>query len=531
MKLPKELALAGATVLTGTDTDGTTVLIDRGGAVEQAVVRDGSIDGWVAFGRNAIDDMYRLRLAASQHLATQVVPVVKLLEPEVSLEDPHLNIESMRTYHPVWSIEALGVSGRGETSFETPVNDLASGVMNSFPNVRQLPHALPELPGRVRNAFESSNMPATAELEVRWERGGQDLTITPNGLRTRTIAGSETRETRFDWVQTDASPSWVAEDWEPAPAVRAQAATDDVEAVVVGMASLLAIGIRLHIRSHWYVISASSHASAATFLARRMGLGDADNVGAFTDPKQVKLSAVSNATDASLSVRPLGSVEPTSRRDLKNVTTDAFTAWTPSARLATPELKVLPQDLRNLLERRFTTSRARITLDIGAWVEEMVTVSDGHVWRYEVKLMPGQTDARRSDSITQAIRDEGAIDREGHFGAVDGTSCAYCGDRVCGACMSGLVPCGCCDTPICRRCIRELRADVLLCHACTTMRPPTRAEGRQHGRWLSTREMHIGVDEHHEVVIEHSKVGWVLKTEDEKKTLANSAVSKFLDEN
>ena len=40
----------------------------------------------------------------------------------------------------------------------------------------------------------------------------------------------------------------------------------------------------------------------------------------------------------------------------------------------------------------------------------------------------------------------------------------------------------------------------------------------------------IGVDEQHVVVVEQAKEGWLLKTEDEKKTLANSAVSKFLDE-
>ena len=30
--------------------------------------------------------------------------------------------------------------------------------------------------------------------------------------------------------------------------------------------------------------------------------------------------------------------------------------------------------------------------------------------------MPGQTDARRFDSVTQLVRDDGVIDREGHFG-------------------------------------------------------------------------------------------------------------------
>jgi hypothetical protein len=528
--LPEELALTGATVLTGTDKDATTVLIDRGSAVEQAVVRGGSIDGWVAFGRSAIDDAYTLRLAASRHLATQVVPLVKLLDPEVSIEGPHLTMQSRRTYHPVWSVDALDVSGRGEASFDTPDHDLARAVCDLFPPVTRLPHAVPEVPSQARNAFPSINRPQTAELEVRWERAGHDLTITPSGMCARTIEGSEAHEIQVDWIGTDATPDWTAEDWGPVPAVRAQAATNDVEAVIVGMASLIALGVRLQNRSHWYVISASPHASAATTLARSMGLSDADNVGTFVDPKTIMLSAVSNATDRSLSVHPMGSVGPTSRRDLKNVTLEALMAWIPTAKVLIPELKVLPQDLRSALERRFTAGIARASLDIGAHVEETVTVSGGDVWARDVKLMPGQSDARRFDSVTNIVRDEGVIDREGHFG-VTGTQCLYCGGRVCEVCASRMVSCSCCNKPICRRCVRELRADVSLCPACATMRPPTRSEARQHGRWLSTRGMLIGVDTQHVVVVEQEKQSWTRQGEDgENYAIASPAVSKFLDE-
>ena len=131
------------------------------------------------------------------------------------------------------------------------------------------------------------------------------LMITPSGLRIRTIEGSKARETQIDWVD-NRTPDWITEDWDPSPVVRAQAVTNDVEAVIVGMASLLALGIRLNNRSYWYVISASPQAGAATTLARSMGLGDADNVGFFTDPKQITLSTVSNATDKSLSVTQWG---------------------------------------------------------------------------------------------------------------------------------------------------------------------------------------------------------------------------------
>jgi hypothetical protein len=94
-----------------------------------------------------------------------------------------------------------------------------------------------------------------------------------------------------------------------------------------------------------------------------------------------------------------------------------------------------------------------------------------------------------------------------------------------------LVSCDCCDTPICRRCIREVRTDVALCPACAEMRPPTRSEARQHGRWLSTRGMLIGTDPCHTVVVEQSKVGWARQgDEDEKIPIADHSVARFLAE-
>ena len=60
--LPTDLAATGAIVLTGSDQNAMTVLINRGDSIESAVIRDGSIDSWIAFGKNEINDMYRLRL-------------------------------------------------------------------------------------------------------------------------------------------------------------------------------------------------------------------------------------------------------------------------------------------------------------------------------------------------------------------------------------------------------------------------------------------------------------------------------------
>jgi superfamily II DNA or RNA helicase len=529
--LPQELVLAGTSVLIGSDTDATTILIDRGGSVERAVVRQGSVDGWVAFGRNVIDDAYRLRLAASRELGTQVVPVADVLDTDMPIDAPHFAVESKRSYHPMWSVDTLDVAGSGAESYDAPSDDLAHVLAGAFPALTRLPQAVTEEPSQVLSAIGTINQPLVDRLEMRWERSGKDLAITASGLRIRTIEGSEVHETQIEWVDPHTPPKWVSGDWEPLPNVRAQAAAEGAQVVIVGIASLLALGVRLHERCDWYVISASPQATAATLLARSMALGDADDVGIFTDPTRISLSAVTNAAKSSLSVRPTGAVEETSRRDLKHVTKDALMAWIPTARIKEPELKGLPHNLRSMLEQEFRTALARTTLDVGAEVEELVTIEGGHVWRHEVKLKPGQNDARRFDSTTHLFRSEGAIDREGHFVAPDGAICPYCRARVCEVCASGLDSCGCCGTPICRRCIKDVRTDVSLCPACSTMRPPTRSEARQHGRWLSTRGMLIGIDDQHVVVVEQAKEGWTLHAQDgEKHGIASSSAAGFLSE-
>jgi hypothetical protein len=62
------------------------------------------------------------------------------------------------------------------------------------------------------------------------------------------------------------------------------------------------------------------------------------------------------------------------------------------------------------------------------------------------------------------------------------------------------------------------------------MRPPTRSEARNHGRFLSTGHMLIGIDSLHEVVVEYRKQHWTRRREDgEKHVLANPSLSQFFD--
>ncbi|MGH3633664.1 MAG: hypothetical protein ACRDTS_06145 [Mycobacterium sp.] len=498
--------------------------------MEQAVIRDGSIDRWVVFGRTNIDAAYRLRLSASRALETQVVPIVEPPDVEVPIDAPHVVVESERSFYPAWSVIELGVSGRNTNSSTAPNGDLARAVAQAFPAAARLPGAVNAMPSQVERAVTLMPQPNTIHLGMRWHRVGHDVAISDSGIFTRTLAGTAVRENVTTWRETETTPSWVIDTWNPAPAVRRLATSDSVEAVIVGMASFLGLGVRVAGRSEWYVISASPQAVAATMLARWLGVGDAGEVSAFTDPKGITFSSVSNATDVSVRVRPWGSVEPISQQEHPRTTIDALNAWLPTAQIVTPELGVLPQKFSRLLQERLTTAGTRTALAIGAHVEEIITVEGGHVWRYETNLMPGQTDARRFDSITRLLRAEGVIDREGHFGP-DKVRCHYCDGRICAICIAGLVSCDCCGTPICKRCVREPYTRLWLCPACAAMRPPTRSEARQHGRLLFTRDMLIGTDSEHFVVVEHAKHRWTRHTEDGGKcAIAHPSVSKFLEE-
>jgi superfamily II DNA or RNA helicase len=527
--LPGALATTGATVLIGSDADAMTVLINRGNALERAVLRNGSADSWIAYGRNEIDDSYRLRVTASNSLDAQVVPAVESLDPEPPMDSPHLVAHSVRRFYPTWSVAELDVSGGGATSFADPDRDLRSVVLGDFPAHPVLPIAAPVTPSQVKRAFASTEQPSTANLLLRWHRVGRDLTITTAGICERTIKESTVKESDASWTETNAVPAWVSDEWAPTPSARLYVECEDAEAVVVAMASLLALGVRTHDRTEWYTITASEKAPGATALGRWVGVGDVDEVNAFTDPKAVRLSAISNATDHSVNVKPLGRVktDPTRQED---ITFDALKAWMPTAAIATPELRTLPQELRHLLEWRVRPAAPRAKLEIGAHVEELVKVEGGHVWRRETTLLPTQTDARRIDTNGRTHLDVGAIDREGHFGS-EGALCAYCSGRVCAVCVNGLVTCDCCDALLCKRCVHKPHNDLWLCPACATMRRPERREARDHGRLLSTRRMLIGSDPLHVVVVEQAKSRWHRHGPDgAKHAIASPAVSHFLDE-
>lgn len=528
-RLPAELTLEGAAVLIGSDANATAVLLNRGEAVEQAVVRDASIVRWVAYGRSVIDDAYSLRLSASAKLRTQVALVTEpyLVEPKIA--EPHVLLDSHRSYRPLWFADALGLSGHAEATFNTPVGDLAHAVSDAFPRMTMTPEPVIEVPQQALDAIARVPDPGNSELRLAWHCTGSDLAVVSSGLLKRTLDGSEVSEVEMNWATGHGVPDWVRTCWTPTPSVLATANADGAEVVVVGIASAIALGVHQDDETYWHTITSSPKASAASTLARSMGLEDADCVGPYTDPTSLRVSTVSNAVGNEFEVQPKGSFASTYRDDLQHATEKALKVWLPEVAVRMPGLSALPASLRQSLEQRFAPTSPRRTLNIGAHVEQWVTVEGGQTWRYQRDLAPGQSDVRRLDDVTGCVLNEGVIDREGHFVATD-THCRYCAEMVCDRCESGVVACACCGIHLCKRCVRGTHEVLRFCPACATLRQPSRSEARQHGRWLSTRGMLIGIDDQHTVVLEHSKVGWGLHGEaaEERKLIDDAGLSEYL---
>lgn len=528
-ELPEELVSAGATALIGADANATVVLLNRGGAHEHVTVRDGSVVRWIAYGRSAINAEYELRLSASNTAGTQVVPVRAKTDAELSMAEPHIVARSERSFFPAWSIEGRGLSGRTERSHNRPEADPVLLVAQSFPKPRSLPEPVVAMPTSLKDVYRSMVQPDALSLEIGWEKAGSESAISQNGITERRFEGSTERNSLAQWTQADgAPPEWVSADWMPTPTVRASARTQDVDAALVSIASLRALGVHTSEGTSWYVVTASPNAVAATALSRWIGLADADEVTVFTDPRSVTLSSVTNAVTATVTTKPTGALKSGPRAS-SNSTAAALSAWQPPMGTRAPDLKPLPDQLRRALEHLMGPAGGWHQLDIGAHVQQLATVANGHDWLYECTLAAGQTDARRTNATSGHVLDAGVIDREGHFG-VASAQCRYCGDITCSVCVGKTVACDCCSVSICKRCIREPHDNLWLCPACMSTRPPTRSEARGNGRILSTRRMLIGTDPLHTIVVERAKQHWTRRDDaGEKHLIANPSVTEFLD--
>lgn len=532
--LPSELGAAGASMLVGTDADATVVFLNRGDASERALVRNGTVSDWHAFGQQSINTLYRLRIVTSRCYAAQMVPSVEPLVPEPPLPEPHLVVEDVRTFRTAWSAPELLISGIGR-QLEDAAGELSALVVDEFPPCTLIPQAVPHIPPAVAEILKRCPAPSTSELKLRWERRGHVAAITKTGIVETTFEDSITQVVA-SWEQESTElPPWVSDAWNPVPHMRSGAVSRHVEAAIVELASLRVLGVRHADKIDWFVVRASENAVAATALARSMSLGDADGVAIYTNPGKLNLSHVKNATSTrTIRVDPVGTLT-TGSRSGEDMTPGALSCWAPTAPVtAPPNFQNLPSGFANALEGVIGLPPALTMLGIGARLEQLVTVKDGTDWLYVNELKPGRTDARRINRFTGMTMDVGVIDREGHF-AFDEPPCPYCGGLTCGACEDAVVPCSCCTTRICKRCAHRPtddrnHGDRLLCPACMSTRPPTRKEAREHGRLFMTRRMLIGTDAQHTVVFELSKNQWALQTVGSDIHITSAEAADFLNQ-
>ncbi|CAM3441408.1 DEAD/DEAH box helicase [Mycobacterium frederiksbergense] len=529
-QLPVELIGTGSTALVGSDADAMVVLLNRGGVYEQAIIRSGAIARWNTYGRSTINHEYELRLASSHTAGTQVVPVQAANEPDPPLSDPHVVVQSEKSYFPAWSLMERGIQGRATNSFVRPEADLMRSVAREFATPPLLPQPSGTVPPAMKAVVRSMPQPSPLYLQIYWEKSGFELAVTSKGVSNRSFDGTEEHSSFTAWTWSEGPPMpWISADWEPAPLVCAHALSSDAEAALVSIASLRVLGVRTSKTTIWYTVSASEGAVAATALARWIGLSDADEVSVFTDPRTVKLSSVTNATTVAVTSKPTGSLSE-GRKGFPGSSASALAAWAPPTRTRTPQLQQLPEQLRRSLEQAMGPFPPWTQLDIGAQIQQLSTMQNGHDWLYRCTLPAGQTDARRTNAASGHVLDAGVIDREGHFG-IASAQCRYCGGITCAVCTSKTVACDCCTIAICKLCIREPHENLWLCPACIATRPPTRSEARGHGRLLFTRRMLIGNDPLHAVVFERSKQQWTRRDSDnEKHLIANPSVNDFLDE-
>ncbi|OBK27430.1 helicase [Mycobacterium asiaticum] len=413
-KLPPDLAASGATVLVGSDRDAMTVVVNRGDTVEQAVVRDGNVDRWVVFGRNEIDDTYQLRLAASRELGMQISPRVATLDHDVVVDTAHVVVESRRFFCASWAVgdRKLGQDSRW---YADPDVDLASLILAEFKAPTMLPSAAGAMPAEVHHALRGTRPVDPVEFTMRWIRTGHDVIVTESAMISRTIDPYEITDEATAWIDGPTECGWALEGWTPAPHIRAHTSCGTAQAVIVGLASALALGVRVGGRTSWYTIVASPSAPWATSLSRLAGVEDADEAVAFVDPNQIRYSSVRNAIEVRRQVRPVGTIDQGTRPGFPDVTRDALDAWALGAHISTPQFGSLPSELATAMQDRWQPARPWTVLTIGAEVEEAITVAGGLVSRHQVSLMPGHTDARRIDQATGYPADAGVIDWEGHF--------------------------------------------------------------------------------------------------------------------
>src|SRR6185312_11051280 len=134
----------------------------------------------------------------------------------------------------------------------TPDVDPITLLLPAFPGMQRLPQAVNQLPARVEHLLNGAPRPHTSNLTLRWQAAGSETALIATGIIIRTFRDDTVEHTHVPWADVpETIPSWVAADWNPAPRIRAYTSGDGVEAAVIGLASLLAVGVRIGEESRW----------------------------------------------------------------------------------------------------------------------------------------------------------------------------------------------------------------------------------------------------------------------------------------
>lgn len=128
---------------------------------------------------DSIDEHYQLRLAASAKYQTQIMPVIESLDHDPAMPDPHLLVETERSFYVTWSSPELEIAERSAKAFANTNSDLTSLVLGEFPAPTILPQTLLRIPPAAKRCMTTAEEVTPTRMLVRWERRGHDVAITP----------------------------------------------------------------------------------------------------------------------------------------------------------------------------------------------------------------------------------------------------------------------------------------------------------------------------------------------------------------
>ena len=443
-------------------------------------------------------------------------------EPD-ELEEPYVSLRRSTKIHASFAINDLDISGRSERGHPAEDGLLTDDLLEILGGRAQRPRRTRECPPALTALVGTTSLPSVV-MEIGWDVVGSETVLTGAGVVILHFTGSDAVEVLHGWADASSAPVWYSDPWMPAPVMSAIAQSDGAEACIGTFGRMLVVGVRVDGDVSWATIRHSTDAQAATAVGRLDGISECDWVAAVTWPSEVQLTSIINGTPRGIGIVPkivTSSVVPS--RTI--VATKVLQAWQPTATVMTPPSISLPNPLVEALAAAFP-SGGWTSISVGAAVSQEVELRSGVLDSFAIELAPGQHSALRTDAVTGEQLHVAHIDGEGHA-VSEVLDCQYCTQLCCSACVDGPRMCGCCGMLACATCIGEVDGQHL-CEACRSLVRPTRSGARQHGRLLSTKNIMIGTDPVHTVVIERTNLGWTLAEPGGRKQV-DKALESYLD--